>query len=167
MGELRFSVEKAIGEAAVPPSVPLNPEWGQQFAHNNALQFHLAPGRTAYLFLHAKLLSDDSNEVSELLSKDATVGHLLNCEGQEWVINTEATSDGRFGLIVYTATGKPYLSGEGHFDSSGVWSASFVTLYIRVFGIRKGATSKAVLEAELDRRRKLRSAERATFKLNA
>ena len=129
MAQPLFSVEKVIGEAVVPMTVSLNPEWGQHFSHDNALQFRLAPSMNAYLFLHEHLQSKDPQQVTELLEKDAIVAYILNCEGQEWVIKTESTTEGKFGLIVYTAKGKPYLSGEGQVESSGIWNARFATLY--------------------------------------
>lgn len=129
MAQPLFSVEKAVGEASVPITVKLNPEWGQYFSHNNALQFRLGPNTNAYLFLHEHLQSSDPKQVTELLGKDSIAAYILNCEGQEWVIKTESTANGKFGLIVYTAKGKPYLCGEGQFDSSGRWSARFATLY--------------------------------------
>lgn len=81
--------------------------------------FRLAPKVTAYLFIHENLQSDDPKDVNHTVGNDSIVGYVLNCEGQEWTIKTESTSEGKFGLIVYTTAGKPYMAGEGQFDASG------------------------------------------------
>jgi hypothetical protein len=129
MSKPLFSVENLVGEAPVPLTVKLNPEWDKAISHRNSLQFRLAPGTNASLFLHEHLQSSDPKQVSDLLESDAIIGYVLNCEGQNWTIKTESTSNGEFGVIVYTAAGKPYLFGEANVDSEGNWSANFATLY--------------------------------------
>jgi hypothetical protein len=129
MSKPLFTVDNLSGESPVPAEVQVNPKWGKEFSHAHGVVFRLAPKATAYLFIHDSLQSDDPKDVNHILGNDSIVGYVLNCEGQEWTIKTEATSEGKFGLIVYTMAGKPYMAGEGQFDASGRWSAKFATLY--------------------------------------
>jgi hypothetical protein len=128
MEETRLDIN-VTGQKAVPATVPLDPTWGPNFEHAHSVVLELQPKTHAYLFLHRKLQSEDPKEVQEILRNDSTVGYVLSFKDQVWTIKTEATSEGTFGLVGYTKSGKPYLAGEGTYDSSGRWSAKFATLY--------------------------------------
>ena len=124
-----FTVESVIGESPIPSEVKLNKEWGEQFGHNAGVTFRLPHGNLASLFLDKRLGSNDPREVLQVLGHESIGGYVVSCESQEWVVNIEPTAEGKFGLIVYTKTGKAYIAGEGSVEKSGKWQAKFSTLY--------------------------------------
>jgi hypothetical protein len=124
-----FTAQNLRGQSPVPSEINLDPEWGEQFDHANGVTFKLPGGRFAYLFLDKHLSSSKPHEVVHFLRTESTAGHVINCENQEWILKFEPTTEGKFGLIVYTKAGKAYIAGEGKVGKSGKWRAAFKTLY--------------------------------------
>ena len=124
-----FTARAVKGKSPVPPAIGLNPDWGEQFDRQHGLVFKLPKGHWAYLFVDKRLSASQSEDVKRRCQAEDVVAHVVNCEKQEWTVRLEPTAPGRFGFIVYTSSGKPYLSGHGSVNSSGKWRASFKTLF--------------------------------------
>jgi hypothetical protein len=132
-----YPVEQLRGESPIPADVIPNPVWGKQFGHEFGIVFRFKNGRKASLFLDSRLSSKDPQEVLQILETESTAGYVINCESQEWVIKTEPTFDGQFGVIVYTKSGKAYISGIGEVKKTGEWTVTFSTLYPGIRNTKK------------------------------
>jgi hypothetical protein len=128
MRESQFHFE-ATSESAVPAAVNVEPAWGANFGHSHSVTVDLKLDLKVYLFLHRSLQATDPKEIKALLGKNSVVGYVLGPNEQLWTVEAEATTEGEFGIIVYTKAGKPYVAGQGHYNSAGLWSVQFATLY--------------------------------------
>ena len=132
-----YPVEQLNGEFPIPSDVKPSAEWGERFGNEFGLVFKLQNGRRASLFLDKRLSSHDPAEVRQVLETESTAGYVINCENQEWVIKIEPTFEGRFGVIVYTNSGKAYISGVGEIRKTGEWKVDFSTLYPGIRNTKK------------------------------
>jgi len=132
-----YPQERLLGQSPVPSDVMPNPEWGKWFGHDFGMIFQFQNGRRASLFLDRRLSSEDPNEVLRVLGAESTIGYVINCENQEWTIKSEPTFEGQFGVIVYTKSGKAYISGGGEIEKTGQWKVDFSTLYPGIRNTKK------------------------------
>lgn len=134
MSRTLFDVERLLGRTITSSGVDTS-RWGKHFSHQNGILLHFAPSVEAHVFLHDGLAADNPEDIAQFFKAEGTVGYIMSCEQEEWRIDVENTAPGIFGIIVYTASGKPYLTGSGRYDAAGKWQVDFSTLFP---GIRNG-----------------------------
>jgi hypothetical protein len=148
MDHVRIATTEVIPEGFAP-----DPQWPGSYAIRDAVTLLLPNNRSAVVFLDKKVLGS-ADEVNAALSSEMTVGHVISCFGEHWTIDIEPTEGGRFGVIVYAASGKALMHGMGVHDA-GRWSATVNTLYPGIrnsrpisaqIGVRGGTGQKTEIE---------------------
>jgi len=125
------TIDSVVSRPPVPvfpaiPSVGLDYEQAVGFRIGD----HIA------IFVPMAGLLGPCGDKGHLLRAPTTMGIVINCEKEVWVVETEPTEGNRFGMIIYTARRKPIISGQGAVTTSDgatntdtVLEFKFATLY--------------------------------------
>ena len=129
MDEKKRNFKADVKCSAIPPEISVKKRWGKQFGRDWGCGFILPHGNVAAVFFDKRLKSEDYESVMEVINTDSPSAYIVTCEGNEWVVKTEALNNGKFGIVAYTSKGKAIMSGTGSVDKSGKWKSKVNTIY--------------------------------------
>ncbi len=124
-------------EPKIPTAAKIPGALGSAFSREFGFHLPLSKTYSTSILIDKAFMTGDKEFRSSYLAKEHCVAKVVLCDGRVWEVLTEPIGLTDVGLIAYTASKKPIMTGTGHLLPNGDATFKLATLYPNITNMAK------------------------------